>query len=122
MPDANDRSYFNRPHDDAVAPKDLKVKLAEQMLHIVWQDGRSSMYALANLRRLCPCATCRTEREQQDENPLRILKFNPAGVRVVSAELVGHYAIQFQWSDGHKSGIFDFRFLRAIDEPPRARD
>jgi len=119
MPDANDRSYFNRSHDDAVAPKDLKVKLAEQMLHIVWRDGSSSMYALANLRRLCPCATCRTEREQQDANPLRILKFNPAGVRVVSAELVGHYAIQFQWSDGHKSGIFDFRFLRAIDEPPR---
>ncbi len=118
MPDANDRSYFNRPHDDAVTPTDLKVKLAEQQLLIAWKDGRRSMFALANLRRHCPCATCRTDREKQDSNPLRILKFNPEGVRVSSAELVGHYAIKFHWSDGHKSGIFDFRFLRALDESP----
>ena len=115
MSDGSDRSYFNRPHDDAVSPLDLKVKLTEQQLFIHWKDGRQSVYALANLRRLCPCATCRTEREQQGANPLRILKFNPEGVRVLSAELVGHYAIQFQWSDGHKSGIFDFRFLRSLD-------
>lgn len=113
----NDRSYFNRPHDDAVTPLNLKVLLAEQRLFIQWKDGWNSAYELPNLRRLCPCASCRTEREQQQSNPLRILKFDPAGIRVVAAELVGNYAIQFQWSDGHKSGIFDFRFLRAIDEP-----
>lgn len=102
------------PHDDAATPVDLKVKIAEQKLHIDWKDGVKSEFALGELRRVCPCATCRTEREQQSANPLRILKANPTGVRVVNARLMGHYAIQFDWSDGHNTGIFDFRFLRSL--------
>ena len=98
------------------APRDLRVRIAEQKLTIDWKDGRHSEYALDALRRVCPCATCRTEREQQGANPLRILKFNPTGVRVVNAHLVGNYAIQFEWSDGHKTGIFEFRFLRALSQ------
>lgn len=103
-------------HDDpATLPKDLKVKLAEQRLYVEWNDGRRSEFNLDKLRRDCPCASCRTERDAQRQNPLRILKFNPEGVRVTSAKLVGNYAIQFTWSDGHDTGIFDFRALRAMD-------
>ena len=103
------------PHDDAVTPRDLKVKIADQRLFIDWKDGKHSEFSLAHLRRVCPCASCRTEREQQSNNPLRILKADPAGVHVVTARLVGSYAIQFDWSDGHNTGIFDFRFLRSLD-------
>lgn len=119
------------PHDDAVTPADLKVKLAEQKLLIDWKDGHHSEYSLHELRRICPCATCRTQREQTDTAtqgqtspltkgggagsiPLQVLKSDPTGVRVVSARLVGNYAIQFDWSDGHNTGIFDFRFLRSL--------
>ena len=102
------------PHDDSVTPKDLKVKIAEQRLLIEWKDGKHSEFSLAQLRRVCPCATCRTERDQQTSNPLRILKADPTGVRVTNARLVGTYAIQFDYSDGHNTGIFDFRFLRSL--------
>lgn len=113
------------PHDDSVVPADLKVKLADQ-LHIEWRDGRKSEYSLHELRRICPCATCRTERETRSLGTggqkgaassisLQVLKADPTGVRVVSARLVGTYAIQFDWSDGHNTGIFDFRFLRSLD-------
>lgn len=95
-------------------PADLKVKIAEQRLLIEWKDGHRSDFSLDRLRRDCPCATCRTERAANAENPLRILKVNPTDVRVTHAELVGHYAIRFFWSDGHSSGIFDFRFLRRL--------
>lgn len=101
-------------NDDSFIPKDLKVKTAEQQLVIEWKDGKRSEYALAQLRRQCPCATCRTEREQQRSNPLQILKSDPTGVRVTTARLVGNYAIQFDWSDGHNTGIFEFRFLRSL--------
>ena len=101
-------------HDDSATPKDLKVKIAEQRLLIEWDDGTRSEFPLGQLRRVCPCATCRTEREQQASNPLRILKADPTGVRVTNARLVGSYAIQFDWSDGHNTGIFDFRFLRSL--------
>lgn len=100
--------------DETSVPRDLKVRIAEQRLLIDWADGRRSEFSLHELRRICPCAGCRTEREQQRNNPLRILKFDPTGVRVVHAELVGNYAIKFRWSDGHDTGIFEFRMLREL--------
>ncbi len=104
------------PHspDASSTPRDLKVQLKEQRLIVEWQDGGRSEFAFGDLRRRCPCATCRTEREEQDPNPLKILKVDPTDVRVTNAQLVGNYAIQFFWSDGHNTGIFDFRFLRGL--------
>jgi DUF971 family protein len=114
IPPPGSQAYQRGPHDSSCTPRDLKVKLKEQRLIIDWQDGAQSEYALAELRRVCPCASCRTEREKQDDNPLKVLKFDPAGLRVTNAKLVGNYAIQFTWSDGHDTGIFDFRFLRTL--------
>ena len=108
------RGGIRAPHDESVTPADLKVKIAEQRLFVDWKDGKHSEFSLAELRRVCPCATCRTERERQSDNPLKILRSDPTGVRVVSARLVGTYAIQFDWSDGHNTGLFDFRFLRSL--------
>jgi DUF971 family protein len=114
VPPPGSRAYQRGPHDQSVTPRDLKVQIKEQRLRIEWADGETSEYSLDELRKQCPCASCRTEREQKSSNPLKILKFDPSGVRVVAAELVGTYAIKFTWSDGHDTGIFDFRFLRAL--------
>ncbi len=103
-----------RPSDDSTTPRELKVNVKEQRLTIDWADGTRSEYSLDDLRRQCPCASCRTEREKHSSNPLQILRFDPAGVRVNKAELVGSYAIRFQWSDGHNTGIFEFRYLRSL--------
>ncbi|MCH7703141.1 MAG: DUF971 domain-containing protein [Planctomycetes bacterium] len=105
---------------EPVVPSDLKVKLAEQRLHVTWADGSQCVYDLAVLRRHCPCATCRIEREQRSDSPgsLTILKADPRNLRTTGAKLVGRYAIQFEWSDGHNTGIFDFRFLRTLPSVP----
>lgn len=103
-----------RPNDDSTTPKNLTVRIEEQRLIIDWLDGERSEYSLDDLRQLCPCASCRTRREQQDANPLKVLAFDPNRVRVTHAELVGAYAIRFEWSDGHNTGIFDFRYLRSL--------
>lgn len=104
-----------QPHDDSTTPKDLKVKTKEQMLIIDWLDGSRSELPLGKLRRECPCATCRSEREKETANPLKVLKFDPAAIRATGANLVGNYGIKFRWSDGHDTGIFDFRFLRQVE-------
>jgi len=116
LPSDNEAGYQREPHDDSTTPRDLKVKIKEQRLIIDWMDGRRSEYSLAMLRRQCPCASCRTEREQQEDNPLKVLKSDPSGVHVTDARLVGAYAIQFYWSDGHNTGIFDFRYLGLLDK------
>ena len=33
---------------------------------------------------------------------------------VVSAELVGGYALRVEWTDDHGSGIYSFQYLREI--------
>ena len=99
-----------------VTPNDIKLNLTEQTLVVAWQDGHRSEFELGRLRRVCPCATCRKERDTPPTS-LPILKI-PAGVgkiEVVDAELMGHYAINLKWSDGHNSGIYDYKYLRALD-------
>ena len=37
----------------------------------------------------------------------------PPQVQAKQIELIGQYAILIQWSDGHSTGIYNFRELRA---------
>lgn len=111
------RSSADRPPSgsDRITPVSLKLKRAEQELWIKWQDGRECVYRSLFLRKNCPCATCRTEREKQSTELLPVLKQPPPqNIRMINAQLVGRYAIQLFWSDGHKTGIFDFKYLRAL--------
>lgn len=99
------------------SPADLKIKLKSQELRITWRDGQVVSYPLAYLRGQCPCATCRTEREKKTLLP--ILSIDPSQqIRVVDAKLMGSYAIQLVWSDGHDTGIFDYTYLRSLPPPP----
>lgn len=34
--------------------------------------------------------------------------------------LVGRYALNFRWSDGHETGIYSFRYLRELCEQTQA--
>ena len=80
-------------------------------------DGRESTFPAAFLRRACPCATCRTA----PEKPAGTVTLPIAGdastqpKRLEGAKLVGNYAIQLLWSDGHDTGIYDFKYLRTIE-------
>jgi DUF971 family protein len=44
------------------------------------------------------------------------VKFRAPAVAVspLAIEPVGNYAVAFQWSDGHATGIYRFDFLRQI--------
>ncbi|RKU11514.1 hypothetical protein C6501_12470, partial [Candidatus Poribacteria bacterium] len=37
-------------------------------------------------------------------------------LHVVGIQRVGRYAIQLMWSDGHKTGIYTFTFLRELSD------
>ena len=101
---------------EQATPTDLKVKLAEQELRISWRDGRASVFSAPVLRKQCPCATCRQEREKQSQTLLPVLKQAPTSdLKLTSAQLVGNYAIQLIWSDGHSTGIYDYKYLRSLD-------
>ncbi|MHC4094378.1 MAG: gamma-butyrobetaine hydroxylase-like domain-containing protein [Planctomycetota bacterium] len=99
---------------ERIIPTDLKLKLAEQQLLVQWQDGKRSVYDAVTLRRKCPCATCRTDRDKRSHSTLPMLNVLPnVDIRLTGAELIGQYAIKLTWSDGHDTGIFDYRYLHA---------
>ena len=106
---------------DEVTPIGFKMNREAQRLTVTWKDGHVSEFDLLSLRGKCPCAACAAKRGHGPEStePSSILKQDPGQgpppPRAVGAQLVGSYAIQLQWSDGHDAGIYDFRYLRALD-------
>ena len=97
-------------------PTRLNLKKDEK-LEIDWQDGRKSIYSIAYLRALCPCAQCKAQREEQRQRKtlLRVLPGDHSKpLAATAAELVGNYAIRIDWSDQHGSGIYSFEYLRDI--------
>jgi len=88
-------------------------------LAIKWDDGQESFVPLAKLRAWCPCAGCRGETDimgnlyKGPDKPL-----TAASVQLVRLAMVGGYAIQPHWADGHGSGIYSFDYLRRVAEAP----
>ena len=80
-------------------------------LTIVFGDGRSCFFANEDLRRQCPCATCRGLRDQGQEAWPR--PGAPPIARIEGADLVGGWGITFAWNDGHGTGIYPFDALRS---------
>ncbi len=80
-------------------------------LRIKWADEGESIYAAAGLRRACPCAQC--VNEWTGERTLRPDSIAD-DIEITNAEIVGRYAITFGWSDGHRTGIYSFRYLREL--------
>jgi len=86
------------------------VGLLRSKITIKWADGHLTTYAARDLRLSCRCAGCV---EETSGRPLLDPAAVVSGVRANAIELVGQYAIKIDWSDGHATGIFRFRDLRA---------
>ncbi|HOJ37272.1 MAG TPA: DUF971 domain-containing protein [Ignavibacteriales bacterium] len=92
-------------------PQRIKV-VDGKKLYIHWDDNVENLIELKKLREFCPCAFCNKRREQV--NIIQIPIYNADATKVKSISLVGKYAINIVWEDGHKDGIYDFQWLRTI--------
>jgi ATP-binding protein involved in chromosome partitioning len=86
------------------------VGLLRSTITLKWPDGHETRYRARDLRLACRCAHCVEETSGQ---PLLDPAKVPENVRARSIQLVGQYAVSIEWSDGHTSGIYNFRDLRA---------
>jgi DUF971 family protein len=85
------------------------------VMRILWDDGHESRYAYPDLRRACPCATCREERAKPQRNPFQIIpNATLRDLEPTHLSPVGNYAINIEWSDGHHTGIYPWDMLRAL--------
>ncbi|MFW7381810.1 MAG: DUF971 domain-containing protein [Oligoflexus sp.] len=83
----------------------------ERTLAIAWTDGKESLYDVVELRRQCPCAVCVDEITRERKiKPEDV----PQSLRPVVIESVGRYAMNIQFSDGHRTGIYSYKLLRSL--------
>ena len=91
------------------------VLIVGSELAIVWEDGREDYIKLEKLRRGCPCAMCKGERDilgNVHRGPARPL--TERSFQVVAHRRVGGYALQIDWADGHNDGLYSWDTLREL--------
>jgi prepilin-type processing-associated H-X9-DG protein len=96
---------------EATTPTSINVNRGAGQLTVLWADGHRTEYAATALRLLCPCAFCRGEAGQPgwlDTNPT----LSDEQTQMVAAGLVGQYALNVTWADGHDTGYYTFESLR----------
>jgi len=84
--------------------------VADTTFRVTWSDGHQSVFTWNSLRLNCPCAACVGEWRYR---PARLtLKDIRPDIRALKVSRVGNYALRFEWSDGHNTGLYTFNSLR----------
>jgi DUF971 family protein len=86
-------------------------------LAIAWNDGQESYFTLETLRRACPCAECCGEPDALGRLIRPDVTYQPNSFELRSWRLIGGYAVQPAWADGHSSGLYSFKYLRQLAAP-----
>ncbi len=87
------------------------IEESDSEVSIRWSDDSETRYSAPQLRRACPCATCVNEWTGE-----KILDEGKIGddLTFSTISIVGRYALNFIFSDGHDTGIFSFKYLREL--------
>jgi ATP-binding protein involved in chromosome partitioning len=93
-------------------PEEIQLSSDGKVL-IDWSDGHRSVHSPYDLRTACPCAACVDE-----DTGRRVLDPGqvPLDITVKGGGHVGRYALAFDFSDGHRTGIYRYEYLRQLCE------
>jgi len=96
-----------------ISPQNIQIVGNE--VAIAWSDGGESFFTFEKLRGASPSAEMQGERDVLGvkhgghEGPHRF-----EGVQVLGWEQIGNYAICFNFSDGHRTGLYSYDYLRDL--------
>lgn len=83
-------------------------------LALAFEDGCEVYLPLPMLRRSCPCAACQGEPDALGRVIRPKVEHGARAFELVRFEVMGGYALQLYWADGHSSGIYSFAYLRGL--------
>lgn len=93
----------------APRPTDIRLKRAERVLEVAFDNGEIFRLPCEYLRVFSPSA------EVQGHGPgQRVLVAGKAGVNIRAIKPIGHYAVQLEFDDGHDSGLYSWGTLYAL--------
>jgi DUF971 family protein len=94
----------------------VNIQLIGSELAIAWNDGVETFFPFEALRAASPSAENQGERDifghqYGGDGPKQF-----PGVTVLGWQRVGNYALQIEFSDGHRTGLYSFDYLRKLAE------
>jgi DUF971 family protein len=87
------------------------VEESDREISIKWSDDSETRYSASQLRRSCPCAGCIDEwtgKKTLDDAKIA------DDITITHTSIVGRYALNFHFSDGHDTGIYSFKYLHEL--------
>jgi DUF971 family protein len=99
-------------------PVELRLKQAEKLLEVAFDDGHRFRLAAEYLRVESPSA------EVQGHDPRdKITVPGRVHVGIMELEPVGNYAVRIKFDDLHDTGIYswDYLYLLGVEQPQRWR-
>jgi DUF971 family protein len=86
------------------------------LIALRWKDGTEHFIPMERLRAWSPSAENTGERDLLGNQIGGTDQKEFPGVVVKGWRIVGGYALQFDFSDGHSTGIFSWEYLYALGE------
>ena len=98
------------------SPKDVRAVTEQRCLEIIWEEDHVGRYSYRTLRGECRCAACVDE-----FTGVRTLDIASIAddIKIDDMQIVGNYALRIDWSDGHSTGLYSWKLLRALCPCPR---
>lgn len=90
------------------------IQLIGLEVAIMWSDGSETYFTGEMLRAASPSAENVGERDvlgnqYGGDGPTKF-----PGVTVEGWEIVGNYAVRFEFSDGHRTGLYSYAYLQDL--------
>lgn len=93
-----------------------RIEAIGDLIALRWQDGVEHYIPMERLRAWSPSAENTGERDLLGNQIGGTDQKEFPGVTVKSWRTVGGYALQFDFSDGHNTGLYSWEYLRALGE------
>ncbi|AHF90448.1 hypothetical protein OpiT1DRAFT_03239 [Opitutaceae bacterium TAV1] len=98
----------------------VNIQIIGNEVAIAWDDGAETYFRSEDLRAASPSAENVGERDILGQRHGGDDRTRFPGVTVTGWERVGGYALRFDFSDGHRTGIYSFEYLRQLAARLRA--
>ncbi len=90
------------------------IQLIGSEVAIAWSDGSETYFTAEQLRAASPSAEMKGEPDLLGRMRGGSSQTKFPGVQVLSWERIGNYALRFEFSDGHRTGLYPYDYLQAL--------
>ena len=102
-----------KPAKKGITATSVVVSKDQREVTLGWSDGTSTKVGARRLRQYCPCAEC--VEEWSGKRTFEVDTIDP-DMKAIAAESVGNYAVSFTFGDAHRTGIYQWAYLRDLAE------